>query len=118
MTTQELLDAGYREDRPPQKPLSGCYSTALYQRRVRDEHGRTMYFLNVYYYEARPEINCPDPGYECEVTLYLGCRQPWITLEAHDLANKSIEWLERFVYLAFKNMNCVNDLHNNDHANA
>jgi hypothetical protein len=109
ITPEVLLKAGYRES--PAKPAS-MYNEAdrFFQKRIisPDDPSVTLYFINVYWYNERPN---DEQNVMFELTLFTSVDARFMRLQLH-YENRPIHEVEHWLSETFKLLNCIPDRYN------
>lgn len=114
MITDKMLEQhGYKFHKSEtNRILSG--TEFLFQKRIKNTDGDTLYFINVWYYPER-EINeyKLDEAFMVEATIFLQDNKP-ITLKIPTEGFGHIVPIETVIQRTYDLNHCIPDPHNND----
>ena len=111
MNAQELLDAGYVkfQDYFAPEHMRPQYA---YQKKIRSDEGKLLYFINVYEYDWREFNKHPhlsDYIYRVKLSLYVDEKADCINIE-FNCTNYDVDELEHYVLTGlYRRLYCVPD---------
>lgn len=110
MDAQELMAAGYRK-------FQDSFKSALcgWQKRIRNDEGKTLFFINIYQYDmtmfkSRGYVGS-DYSFEVSNQFYLRHNPDTINI-SFSCENLTLDETEKFCHDFFHRMNCEPDRHN------
>lgn len=112
ITPKQLEDQGYNRSRSSHYDV--LYNTdTLYQKRIRNLNGTTLYFINCWYYPRQSLYGgaIMDEQFSVEATLYFGEDQS-MHLSFPSKGYDNIVHIESLIERVFKSMGCTPDPHN------
>lgn len=114
MTKKELLDSGYHEF-PVPRIGSHTSAGAAYQKRFKDGDGRTLFFVEVYWYDKMTfaDGTTCDEAFGAESNLYpKSSKDAWVSVQWHGITKHSVPWLEAQVFGLYNTQLFEIDRHN------
>lgn len=102
ITKQDLLDAGYKYS---YQTTSFRFTHDLYQKRIRNEHSKTRYLVNVWWYAATDKF--PDDSWEAEVQFTLANGE-YFNVQTHCWREAKIVQVEAFFDAIHDTLGCRN----------
>lgn len=105
VTPENLLANGYR-----MYDQRDEYRSELYQKRIRQEDGKTRYFINIWKWT----FPSSPPSFQADTTLYSDSPQITMSLKFSIEPEMAIEQVEKVYADAYSLLGCVPDRLNND----
>lgn len=108
---EEFEKRGYSKTKSSSNAFN--HSDHLCQKRVRDQDGKTLYFINVWQYLPLPERDYHG-GSMVEATFYESEDRdaPWYTIKMNN--PRSVSDIEAFYRFAYCNLDFIPDIFNQD----